>query len=889
MASQMKEEVDSKLPEHLRQSEKEKEGKDQPKHFQRGVKDSIRHPFPHIREKLKNTHLHDAKIKAVHTRNHLGKYANLFNRNHRHDEDHEQRTDEKRNHISETHRFSSFAPEREGNEAKFYVDGRDYYWAVSTALERATECIYIVDWWISPELFLRRPPAENQEWRLDEILKRRAEAGVKIYIMVYKEVEQALSCQSTHTKHALEALCPEGSPGFGNIRVMRHPDHNVMGNAADMTFYWAHHEKFMVIDHYLAFIAGLDLCFGRWDLNQHPLADLHPAGAKYEIWPGQDFNNNRILDFHDVQDWEQNQVSKAEYGRMPWHDVGMGLIGPCVYDVAEHFVLRWNFVKRDKYKRDDKYAWLELEGRTGEHEDLIAVQRPKYPMGGYTLHPPTEGGLDGKLSDWEGRDGSTVKAQIVRSSADWSSGILTEHSIQNAYCELIRNAQHFVYIENQFFITATGEGQDLIMNQIGRAIVDACVRAGKEGRKFRVIVIIPAVPGFAGDLRSDAAKGTRAIMEYQYKSICRGENSICEQIRKEGIDPGNHIFIFNLRSYDRVNTTPAVRKQEEKSGVKYQEVQRAEAEELMAPGGHGLSDENNGAVGGDFSEKKEAIEERKQKFEELRVEVGLGNGEDKDPKEAAPSVDTIAEDAMLSGRHVSDEPWTGGDEEGEKMNFIQEQLYIHGKVCIVDDQIALIGSSNINDRSMQGDRDSELTIVIEDTKPLESTMDGAPYTASHFAATLRRTLWREHLGLLPPQPLDASDDPNAEPPGDSENRILDDEHWQLVSDPLGDKVWETWCQHATTNTEVFREIFHADPDNCIRNFEDYEKFLPDPKDKSHDHKFGHLIDRSVPVAEIKKQLDRIKGHLVWMPLDYLCEVEMAERGLHVNDFTETIY
>lgn len=36
--------------------------------------------------------------------------------------------------------------------------------------------------------FLRRPPVANQKWRLDEILKRKAEAGVKIYIMVYKEV-----------------------------------------------------------------------------------------------------------------------------------------------------------------------------------------------------------------------------------------------------------------------------------------------------------------------------------------------------------------------------------------------------------------------------------------------------------------------------------------------------------------------------------------------------------------------------------------------------------------------------------------------------------------------------------------------------------------------------
>lgn len=57
------------------------------------------------------------------------------------------------------------------------------------ALERAKETIYIEDWWLSPELFMRRPPYFNQEWRLDQILKRRAEAGVKIYVVVYREVE----------------------------------------------------------------------------------------------------------------------------------------------------------------------------------------------------------------------------------------------------------------------------------------------------------------------------------------------------------------------------------------------------------------------------------------------------------------------------------------------------------------------------------------------------------------------------------------------------------------------------------------------------------------------------------------------------------------------------
>ena len=628
------------------------------------------------------THPHDVKVGAYHFKNKIGKFANIINPNHRHDEEHEKATDAKRTRISEAHRFESFAPPRDGNKIKWYVDGRDYFWAVSVALEKAKETIYIEDWWLSPELFLRRPPYFNQEWRLDEVLKRRAEAGVKIYVILYKEVEQAVSCNSLHSKHALDALCPPGSPGHGNIHVLRHPDHNVFENAGDMTFYWAHHEKFIVIDFEMAFIGGLDLCFGRWDNRQHPLADAHPSGVINELFPGQDFNNNRILDFKTVEDWKSNELSKADYGRMPWHDVAMGVIGECVYDIAEHFVLRWNFVKRDKYKRGSSVDWLTLQGREGDLEDLIAVQRPKHPVGDYVRHPLTP------LQDraWAQRPQGTVHAQIVRSSCDWSSGILTEHSIQNAYCDIIRNAQHYVYIENQFFITATGDQQAPVHNLIGRAIVDACVRAGKEDRKFRVIVVIPAIPGFAGDLRDDAATGTRAIMDYQYKSISRGEHSIFGQIRAEGVDPEKHIFFFNLRSYDRLNKTRAMQAQEEKSGVKYQEVQRAHAEEIMGEGVHGR-DQN---VAGIDEEEKERHIDRKRKFEAHRDKAGHA-------EHSSPRDDTIAATAMLNGGKVSDQKWDGDPEE-EKMNFVQEELYIHAKLCIVDERVVICGSSNINDR-----------------------------------------------------------------------------------------------------------------------------------------------------------------------------------------------
>ncbi|KOS21411.1 Phospholipase D1 [Escovopsis weberi] len=840
-------------------------------------RDGDRHVIEKLKEKLRNTKLHDVKIAAVNKKHQIGKFGNIINRNHRHDEEHEKRCDEKRTKICDSHRFESYFPERDGNQIKWYVDGRDYFWAVSMALEQAKETIYIADWWLSPELFLRRPPHRKQDFRLDQVLKRRAEAGVKIFVIVYKEVEAALTCNSEHTKNALQDLCPEGSPGYGNIRILRHPDHNPFENAADMTMYWAHHEKFIVIDYSMAFIGGLDLCFGRWDAHQHPLSDIHPEGPAEEIWPGQDFNNNRVRDFQNVQDWEMNELSKAEYGRLPWHDVAMAVIGPCVYDIAEHFVLRWNFVKRDKYKRDGRYDWLTLEGREGENEDLVGVQRPKHPVGDYVKHPLSP--LDTKRLD----DRGTVRAQLVRSSADWSSGILTERSIQNAYCEVIRGAQHYVYIENQFFITATGDQQSPIHNTIGRAIVDAVVRAGKDGRKFRVIVVIPAIPGFAGDLRDNAASGTRAIMDYQYKSICRGEHSIFEQIKAQGVDPGQHIFFFNLRSFDRLNKTAAIAEAEKKTGIEYRQVQRAEAEEIMTRGVHeGPIPSRRGgrrtSTRQSFQDEQKEAQEGAQSLKK-RFEMVL-------PQEEAGTHFSVAHHAMGGQCSIEDEAWEKEDSEAEIQNWIQEELYIHAKLLIADDRIVICGSSNINDRSQQGNHDSELSIVMEDSRRIQSTMDGRPFEAGHHATTLRRFLWREHLGLLPPQPLDAEGDVNALPPSvDPRNNVFDDdESWASVEDPLNDSLWGTWMGQADRNTELFRYLFHADPDDHVKTFEDYDRYLPPRGVKS-----GHIFNQFMPPGEIRKHLSDIKGHLVHMPMEFLRDAEMAERGLQVNALTESVY
>jgi phospholipase D1/2 len=163
---------------------------------------------------------------------------------------------------------------------------------------------------------------------------------------------------------------------------------------------------------------------------------------------------------------------------------------------------------------------------------------------------------------------------------------------------------------------------------------------------------------------------------------------------------------------------------------------------------------------------------------------------------------------------------------------------------------------------------------------IESTMNGEPYQAARLAATLRRHLWREHLGLLPPQDHNATEDPNAQPPDDCPNDNEEGPEQDFVRDPLNDELWEAWTRQATTNTEIFRFLFRADPDDHITTFEEYDHFAPRKTIKQ-----GHLHDPFLPVHIVRENLDQVKGHLVWMPLDFLKNAEMAEPGLSVNQIT----
>ncbi|KAF8073861.1 phospholipase D [Lyophyllum atratum] len=505
-------------------------------------------------------------------------------------------------HYAGSNRFDSFAPIRLNVAAQWLVDGRDYFWNLSRAILLARESIYIHDWWLSPELQMRRP--DKDRYRLDRLLERKAKEGVKIYIILYQEVSNRTTpTDSNYAKQRLVSLHP-------NVMVQRSPSHFQTG-----TFYWAHHEKMCVIDQAIAFMGGLDLCFGRWDTAQHVLTDDTEGVEQPEIWPGKDYSNPRLSDFYNLHKPEEDMYDRSKIPRMPWHDVAMQVVGQPARDLARHFVQRWNYLLRIK-----------------NHTRVMPFLLPPPEFKPGELH---QMGLTG-----------TCELQICRSTGPWSMGTpgKIEFSIQNAYLKAIQMSEHFVYIENQFFITSTVVNDVKIENKIGDALVHRIIRAHRDGAPWKCCIMIPLLPGFTFPVDHSDASAIRIILECQNRTISRGPNSIFARLRKEGIDPDEYITVFSLRNWAK-----------------------------------------------------------------MRGDV-----------------------------------------------LTTEQVYIHGKVCIVDDRLAIIGSANINERSQRGDRDSELAAVIRDTDMLDCTMAGKPFKVGRFAHTLRVRLMREHLGV----DVDALDEEN---------------------------------------------------------------------------------------------------------------------------------
>ncbi|KAJ1678917.1 hypothetical protein EV182_003090, partial [Spiromyces aspiralis] len=756
---------------------------------------------------------------------------------------------------------------------------------------------------------------------------------------------------------------------------------------------------------------------------------------------GQDYNNARIHDFAEVNKYYWTLIDRRTTPRMPWHDIHMGMIGQPARDIARHFIQRWNFIKSTK-----------------------SMHRPQLPL----LMPC--GDYSNTRNDFQYR--GTIRTQAIRSSAEWSMGIHRESSIYEAYCELIRNAKHFVYIENQFFVScAKVDPNYTVKNRIAEAIVERIKRAHEVGQKFRIIVIIPLMPAFEGDVSGRGAATLRLVMHWQYQSMSRGEHSIEHQLKQAGINMSDYIGFFGLRTYDVIRryadgymgklgpNAPLepetwVQQQSGKSKLSPAEATGAAglhvppllplegkvAEEpslLQRPNATGFEwatseyhDENASRSDGDSGSgrsrsidsttskdseeasphhhphqrrkrdilhagKHSALARLIQGTEHIRhftfspsrhggtfkssymprryrtdsvsgtehdMDIDLqdvdnyknaptqsnkppntvpsrlfasgangaasggdvtgyqptagpdghhhrrypptaaatANGARQQPQQRPPIAHTTQSlplglgEEPPSGTPPTAGPRTGTPESGSLpplptvTQVVTELVYVHCKLLIVDDQIVVLGSANINDRSMLGNRDSEIGMVLEDTDMVDTFMDGKPYKAAKFAYSLRAQLCREHLGAMEGtnQKDLVLEQFDGKPPVDMRMTQSDVEYIKHVNrtviDPLSDEFAKLWWGVANTNAEVYRDVFHCIPDNNIRNYGQYHKFVPSPSVPR-----GHAVLEGTSIPEVLTKLKKVHGHLVPFPLNFLCEetlnAKLGDREMLVPD------
>ncbi|KAM9189912.1 phospholipase D1 isoform 3-T4 [Dugong dugon] len=612
------------------------------------------------------------------------------------------------------HRFGSYAAIQENTLAKWYVNAKGYFEDVANAMEEAEEEIFITDWWLSPEIFLKRPVVEGNRWRLDCILKRKAQQGVRIFIMLYKEVGLALGINSEYSKRTLMRLHPnikaettesieslhlkDESESNKNLPILKSVDNmdskmKGIGKPRKFSKFSLYRQLHRYHLQSMDSISSTDSTSNTGSVRslQTGVGELQ---GETRFWHGKDYCNFVFKDWVQLDKPFADFINRYSTPRMPWHDIASVVHGKAARDVARHFIQRWNFTKIMKPKyRSLSYPFLLPKSQTTAHE--LKYQVP---------------------------ESICAKVQLLRSSADWSAGIkYHEESIHTAYVNVIENSKHYIYIENQFFISCADD--KVVFNRIGDAIAQRILKAHRESQRYRVYVVIPLLPGFEGDISTGGGNALQAIMHFNYRTMCRGENSIVGQLKAEiGNQWINYISFCGLRTH-----------------------------------------------------------------------------------------------AELEG------------------NLVTELIYVHSKLLIADDNTVIIGSANINDRSMLGKRDSEIAVIVQDTETVPSVMDGEEYQAGQFAQGLRLQCFRVVLGYL----SDLNED---------------------IQDPVSDKFFkEVWVSTAARNATIYDKVFRCLPNDEVHNLIQLRDFISKP-----------ILAKEDPVRA-EEELKKIRGFLVQFPFYFLSE------------------
>lgn len=384
-------------------------------------------------------------------------------------------------------------------------------------------------------------------------------------------------------------------------------------------------------------------------------------------------------------------VLRADQPRQPWQDVHCRIEGPAVYDLAMNFIRRWNSLQHSY-----------LPGKLAQKASIASHLMPEEPHG-MTKGP---GSMDVRVL-------RSAPLKLQQQEKNAMSGLPAPRAahtdIHDMMVAVIKGAEQFVYIENQFFQSGMGvpsvdpaakSGQDAmsaatkyLTSQSGNSIKAALTLVGKNPQgdqlpgnciaqalgeriehavrydiPFHSYIVLPVHP--EGQLNDIAIVGQ---IHWTMQSLVYASHSLVNLIRCA--IAAKALCGNPLRNADW-------------------QTAMAKAREI-APGA------------------------KKPRYDYV------------EPDQWAPYL------TLLNLRTCQ---VLGGQTR-------TEQIYVHSKLLIADDSHVILGSANINDRSLAGHRDSELAVYIDDRKVVEAPLNGKLTEVHEFSHELRKALWRKHLGL----------------------------------------------------------------------------------------------------------------------------------------------
>jgi phosphatidylserine/phosphatidylglycerophosphate/cardiolipin synthase-like enzyme len=254
---------------------------------------------------------------------------------------------------------------------------------IADAIGKAESFIFVADWSFHPYFRIDRGKSGGLG-TAGRLLVDAANRDVLVAIHAWTHSKYVADEQNNHLAARIEELAGGALPKTLRWRISERTGQR-----------WSHHQKMVVCDvagpdgkrEVKAFFGGCDLTRGRFDWHQHVIHPDDPLAGDFKkaITRNKPLADDKKFPraYHDWYNGEFQNAEAEESGgqgdltapREPWHDIHASIVGPGAWDVLREFVGRWN---NDPNKSAKGSGWEEHEDGsypTWVSHDVLVVNK----------------------------------------------------------------------------------------------------------------------------------------------------------------------------------------------------------------------------------------------------------------------------------------------------------------------------------------------------------------------------------------------------------------------------------------------------------------------------------------------------------------------------------